>query len=238
MTAESINDSGQVVGSGPSGGYLWQPDAPNMTTGAFFPIDPPSGFTSAFPSAINHSGMVVGSTATGIPNNGHAFLWTPDMPNGTTGSSVDLGTLDGLTQSQAHDVNESGTIVGSSGNGVRGFVWTSDDLMLDLNDLLDASGAGWTLQSANAINDAGMIVGLGLFDPDGPGGLAVVQRPFLLTPVPEPTSAAAGLAAALLPCASFTRRRAPAARRIRERPSPRRTASRAALSRACPYRSA
>jgi probable HAF family extracellular repeat protein len=53
----------------------------------------------------------------------------------------------------------------------------------DLNDLLDASGRGWTLFEARGINSAGRIVGWG----EAPSGH---KRAFLLTPtkpIPLPT---------------------------------------------------
>jgi probable HAF family extracellular repeat protein len=69
---------------------------------------------------------------------------------------------------------------------------TSADGMRNLNDLLDPSGAGWTLRDAIAINDAGQIVGYGTSPPGA-------QHGFLLTPVPEPpTLALVALALALL----------------------------------------
>ena len=55
-----------------------------------------------------------------------------------------------------------------------------------MGPLLDSSGANWILESVTDINDLGQIVGTGMYDPDGPGGVAAVQRAFLLTPVPEP----------------------------------------------------
>ena len=52
--------------------------------------------------------------------------------------------------------------------------------MYDLNNYLDASGAGWTLQYALAINNNGQIVGYGTF-----GGNT---EAFLLNIVPEPST--------------------------------------------------
>jgi hypothetical protein len=61
--------------------------------------------------------------------------------------------------------------------------------MVDLNTLVEPmSGAGWILQSAQSINDLGQIAGYGMFDPDGPGGAVAVERGFLLTPIPEPST--------------------------------------------------
>ena len=61
--------------------------------------------------------------------------------------------------------------------------------MDDLNTLLmSPSGNGWRILGAAAINDAGQIAGLGMFDPDGPGGVMPVLHGILLTPVPEPAA--------------------------------------------------
>lgn len=58
--------------------------------------------------AINASGQVVGMLA-----NTHAYLWTPNQPNGSTGTLTDLGTLGGHT-SDAKGVNTSGQVLGNS----------------------------------------------------------------------------------------------------------------------------
>jgi probable HAF family extracellular repeat protein len=93
------------------------------------------------------------------------------------GSIMDLGTLGGR-YSYAIGINNSNAIVGGS------FVDTADSVyhaflyangrMQDLNALLDATGAGWTLAEARAINDAGQIIGTGMFQGATHG--------FLLTP--------------------------------------------------------
>src|SRR5205823_2335405 len=82
-------------------------------------------------------------------------------------------------------INSFDRVVGSS---THAFTWTPDEGILDLNDLLDSSGANWILTGARGINDSGQIVGSGSFDADGPGGSAPVRHAFLLTPiVPEPS---------------------------------------------------
>ena len=58
---------------------------------------------------------------------------------------------------------------------LRGYEEVGGGVMSDLNALIPA-GSGWTLENANAINDAGQIVGSGLR-----GGKL---RAFLLTPNP------------------------------------------------------
>jgi hypothetical protein len=58
---------------------------------------------------------------------------------------------------------------------------------VNLNTLIDPD-SGWQLGRAYGINDDGVIVGIGNYDPDGPGPLPVnFYTPFRLDPVPEPT---------------------------------------------------
>jgi hypothetical protein len=51
-------------------------------------------------------------------------------------------------------------------------------------------GAKWTLQVAYDISNTGWITGAGVYDPEGPGGVAAAERAFLLDAsalvVPEP----------------------------------------------------
>jgi probable HAF family extracellular repeat protein len=199
--ATGINSNGQVVGVGDAAtgerAFLWTPTLPNGTTGSMVDLgDLPGGSDSSLGRGINGQGQVVGwsSAMTGD----RAFLWTPAVPNGTIGSMVDLEDLPGGSDfSQAVDINSQGQVVGRSNvaTGDHAFLWTpatpngAIGLMVDLNSLLDASsGAGWTLETAQSINDLGQIAGYGTFDPDGPGGAAAVERGFLLTPVPEPSA--------------------------------------------------
>jgi probable HAF family extracellular repeat protein len=174
--AFDINDSNQVVGA--CYGYRYRPcrwlsggeidDLGDLMGG--------DGYGSA--DAINASGVMVGSSAINVSGNRHAVLWT------APGAILDLGDLPGgQDHSIAQGINDSGQVVGYGyvGNNVdayRAFLWSSGGGMRDLNGLLDASGAGWTLKSAWAVNNAGQIVGYGI-NPDGD------ERAFLLDPVPE-----------------------------------------------------
>jgi probable HAF family extracellular repeat protein len=85
----------------------------------------------------------------------------------------DLGTL-GSSTSWGFGINDSGIIVGQAtfSNTYHAFIY-SGGKMKDLNTLI-TPGSGWTLLSANGINNAGQIVGDGTHN-----GKA---RAYLLTP--------------------------------------------------------
>ena len=94
---------------------------------------------------------------------------------------TDLGTLVG-SWSQACGVNNACQIVGAAWFPVveeHAFLW-ENSLLYDLTDLI-LPGSGWELKHAEAINDAGQIVGWG-WNPDRH------MRAFLLTPIPEPST--------------------------------------------------
>lgn len=111
----------------------------------------------------------------------HAFLY-----QSTTGM-LDLGVLpfSGVNgSSHAQAVNDAGHVVGWSGldfPSAHAFIWRDkngndnpdDGEMEDLNDLIPPN-SGWILTSATGINNAGQIVGVGLFNDE--------LRGFRLTP--------------------------------------------------------
>jgi probable HAF family extracellular repeat protein len=183
--ANGINSYGQVVGlSSASTGtraFLWTPATQNGSEGLMIDLgDLPGGDDFSAAQGINSRGQVVGVRHTAAGN--RAFLWSPDIPNGTTGTMIDLGDLPGvLNRNSAHDINAFGQVVGESSNGP--FVWTpsapnsNTGTMVDLNTVLTLeSSAGWSIGSVSSINDHGQIVGLGAFDPDGPGPTPLVTR--------------------------------------------------------------
>jgi probable HAF family extracellular repeat protein len=111
--------------------------------------------SSAF--AINDQDIIVGYLTTSSSFD-HAFIYTSGV--------TDLGTLGGH-YSYALGINNSNVLVGGSfvdskDSIYHAFIW-SNGAMTDLNTALDATGAGWTLVEARAINDAGQISGMGNF---------------------------------------------------------------------------
>jgi probable HAF family extracellular repeat protein len=94
---------------------------------------------------------------------------------------IDLGTLEGKTDSVGLAINDLGQIVGYSLPGssqffdAHAFIYDGTGIV-DLNDLID-SQEGWLLNIGQGINDRGQIVGEGTRD-----GFHI--RAFLLTPIP------------------------------------------------------
>jgi probable HAF family extracellular repeat protein len=173
LFSRRINASGNIAGTdGGPGAWLIE-NASTLT-----PITGLAGSTQDFAYGINDGNDVVGWSVLG--SGPRAFMW--DYSSNTT---TDLGTLGGA-QSQAWYINNGGEVLGwahDSGGASHAFIYTGG-IMLDLNTMLDATGAGWTLNIATAMNAAGYIVGTGTI-----GG---VSHAFLLTPIPEPGSWALG----------------------------------------------
>ena len=86
------------------------------------------GGADSFSQGINAMGQVVGFSSLADNATQHAFLWTPDEANGTTGTMIDLGVLGG-SYSIAYGINDLGVVVGSShalDSDRHAFVWIPD----------------------------------------------------------------------------------------------------------------
>lgn len=118
---------------------------------------------TSFARSVNNAGQIVGSirhpsdpTNTGVSL---AFLYSE-------GVATSLGSLGGMV-TEANDINNQGVIVGSSELSYRDFynpphaVVYSQGSVTDLNSLVTQGSENWVLTSANAVNDLGVIVGVG-----------------------------------------------------------------------------
>ena len=172
--ALGINGSDQVVGYSYDDHYrhafIW------TQNGGMVPLgDLPGGFDSSEATGINNSGQVVGYGNTDRGN--EAFLWT------SGGGMVSLGFLPGSNAygwvSVALGINNAGEVVGSNNEatGHEAFLWTATDGMKGLGDL----NGGPFESTANAINDAGQIVGFGYTS-------ATDRQAFLCTPSGQMTA--------------------------------------------------
>lgn len=174
--AVGINDSGKTVGlyldaDGHVIGFRYAPGDSVLHSLRTFPDG--VGSQSA---AINAAGAIAGG-ADHADGNFHATLYQ----NGNASElPQDLGVLPGLDASFADGLNASQQVVGQSFTAdfstVRGFVWSSSGGMQNLNEMLDSSGAGYTVIGARGINDRGQIAGIAV-TPNGE------THPVLLTPV-------------------------------------------------------
>jgi probable HAF family extracellular repeat protein len=179
--ANAVNGSGQIVGAGVrTSDHTVQPVMWNQ--GVATNMDAPWTHSYQITAyGINDAGLAVGSTK--VPNDVdyyRAILWNQDG----TGTLLDMPQ--GFEASEAKGINNAGQIVGfmmapgSMSPDFRAATWINGQVV-DLNSLLPASAVaeGWVLQGANAINDAGAIVGQAYNTKTG------VTDGFVLTPVPE-----------------------------------------------------
>ncbi|MEN3359036.1 MAG: hypothetical protein V7637_3018 [Mycobacteriales bacterium] len=194
--ARGVNARGQIVG-GPA--YVWQ-------AGRVTPLPDLTGGRSALAFAINVAGVVVGVSATADPAAQHAVRWAGGVP-------TDIGTVDGISYSEARAVNSAGQVVGTADGrctpcaAPRAWIWQPGAPITALDTLLPA-GSGWSLRAADGINDRGQIVGTGLHNG--------ARHGYLLTPrfhaninfqpatAPVPTGYAADTGAAFGPRAGLT----------------------------------
>ncbi len=189
----AFNNSGQVVGNtfvSPNGTFnsgYWS--HPFLVSGAKAIDLGTLGGTFASAAAINNSGQVVGYSE--LTNNlvFHAFLYA-------NGKMSDLGALSGLPLSEATSINAQGQIVGfaSSADGsISNAFLYSNGIMTNLNSLI-APNSGWTITSAQSINNLGQILATADSSTSTvdvlltPTNLAAPGDPQYLTITPEPST--------------------------------------------------
>lgn len=168
--ALSINALGQTTGAIING---VSSEAFIYSGGTVTPLGPPmlGGYH------INDLGEVAGVATPSDP----ALVWVAALYSG--GNVTELGAFNTCDASEAHGINNHTAVVGMTfcSAFAHAFLWQNGALQ-DLNAMIPA-GSGWELVDAEAINDAGQIVGWGLLNGQFP-------QAFILTPqsaVPEPS---------------------------------------------------
>jgi probable HAF family extracellular repeat protein len=183
--AYGVNEAGYVTGTVEVGGAPNYPSHPFLyTTG---PLQDLGDFDGVFSHgyAINNHDQVVGTagrfSSAELPGDIYprrAFLYE-------NGVLQDLGSLLNNGSSIAYDINDAGLIVGVSAtvdeNIDAAFLYV-DGAMVLLDSLIDPA-TGWTMQSADGINELGQIAGTAC-----QAGLCYAVRLDLAPPIPEPAT--------------------------------------------------
>lgn len=186
--AYDINEAGQIVGTYTSGAFVgpeWPSPGFLLTAGVFTPMGHLGSEVESRAMSINDHGVAVGH-AHEIHTNFYPFMYS-------AAGLQHLGVLSPY-HTEAYDINNLGQSVGSRsfGFGTTGHAMLYEgggaDAWLDLNMMVDPA-SGWTLTSANAINDLRQIAATGCRD-----GACYAVRLDLIPAVPEPSSAAVLLA--------------------------------------------
>lgn len=183
LDARAINDKGQAAGKAArimngqarAHAILWEANGQAKDLGVL------PGNTDSVAQCINNKGQIAGwvcitekTLAGSTPVHYRAFLWQNGKMRG-------LGFLHRIHDSKVSALNDSGQVVGyalewdaSGYEGAEAALLWQNGRVYDLNTLIP-SHSGWTLQSAQGINDKGWIVGYGIHNG--------TPRGFLLTPV-------------------------------------------------------
>lgn len=170
--AFAINASGLIAGASTYQGGGSNTHAVLFHNGTITDLGTLGGNYSAA-AAINAGGEIVGSSNLTGNTTSHAFLWT------SADGMRDLGVFGSNDTTSATAINTQGDIVGSGGDSSvfppesHAFLYTKG-AMRDLSSLIDAPG--WSLESANGINDRMQIAGYGIINGS--------RHAFLLSPIP------------------------------------------------------
>jgi probable HAF family extracellular repeat protein len=169
IVLQAIDGRGEIAASvyGPNGTSSDQLALYDPHTGTWQMLGTLGG-TAATALGISRLGHITGSSLLTENSAGHAYLY-----DGV--AMKDLGTLGG-PMSAGEGLNNHDVVVGESQDErglLQAFVWRKGT-MTALHELVD-NGAGWRINLATGVNDAGAVVGTGIV-----GG---VVHGYLLTPV-------------------------------------------------------
>jgi probable HAF family extracellular repeat protein len=147
--ALGVSSNGFIAGDADSSAFGRQAVEWN-SSGAITALPQPANTFQSQAFAVNASGVAVGDVVLSTDGESHPEMWA----NGKV-TELAPGTIVGFN-AVANAINNSGVIVGGSGNG-DGFVY-QNGTATDLNTLI-APTSGLTLGSATGINAKGQIAG-------------------------------------------------------------------------------
>jgi probable HAF family extracellular repeat protein len=148
-----ITDDGRIYGTGKLTGAMHAIELARANDGIYDLSDLGAlpGSSSSL-NGFNQFGWACGEALFGSPSYVGAFLFRDR-------TATMLGNL-GSDGSYGWGLNDLGDVVGeSNSDSYRAFLWR-EGVMYDLNSCIDTN-SGWVLVSAQAINNAGQIVGMG-----------------------------------------------------------------------------
>lgn len=206
-----VSETGFLIGARP---VRWSADGSSITELATT-TSPLGAQEAAWATAINSAGEAAGYAQVyqgSAPNSGYrAVRWPADGTSVVELEYLSVSTT-GHAESEATGIDGSGNVVGFSriyvgttSSATRATIWPAGGTAaVDLNTLIDPN-SGWVLEWATAVNESGMIVGFGTYDPDGPSGKPrLTNQPFRVEFVPEPSGI---FGIAVVATVSFVRRR-------------------------------
>ena len=122
VTANDVNNAGQVVGFAGDSGYLGPYQALQWNLGSSTPqvLETPSDCYNAQALSINNAGVCVGTASPGLWDQDRAVVWDAN------GHVTELPCLPGDIAAEAVGINDQGQIVGwsvDSGYDDRAVIW-------------------------------------------------------------------------------------------------------------------
>lgn len=146
--ATDVNQAGLVTGAtpfvagSPPHPFLWTPGRGLLDLGV-------GTAARGAGTEVNEHGMVIGYLFRDFLLS-HGFIWTRET------GLIEIGAGSDTLDTSTNDVNNKGQVVGAIGD--RAFIWTRNQVIIDLNTLATGGPARPVLRSASAVSESGSIL--------------------------------------------------------------------------------